>query len=143
MIDKTLIDLLKMMHGTFNICVAFAFFYQASVGFKIRGQRLSDGKADISLIKKHRKLGPFLAALGPFGFFAGVFIVLIQYGQIMIFTSHFVVGLALSIFIVATYLISRMLKSRDSAWRTLHLIIGLVIMALYGVQIFLGITIIY
>ncbi|MEW6109372.1 MAG: DUF4079 family protein [Nitrospirota bacterium] len=142
MIDKQTIAYLRLAHGAYNMFVVIMFFYQGSLGLKIRRKRKF--KADsFKIIKRHRKLVPILAFMGIAGFFAGKILVYLDTGQFLKYPLHFIAGSLISIFIITTFLISRKIKGAESPWRTLHLSLGILIICLYLIQTFLGIGILF
>lgn len=140
MIDKQLINYLRLLHGSFNITIMFLFIYQGSLGLRIRKGRISLNQ-DFRPIKRHRRLGPILALLGVLGFFAGVALVYIDAGNLLKYPPHFIIGLAIASLIITTYTISRKIRSIDSPYRNLHFRIGIIILSLYLIQAILGLGI--
>lgn len=140
MIDREWIDLLRILHGTFNILVALAFFYQGWLGLKVRkGRRIGD--RDFQAIRRHRGNGPILALLGALGYVAGVALITLDKGHFFEYGRHHLVGLFIVILLAATFLVSRKIKGPVSPWRTPHLLLGLAILGVYLVQLFLGLNI--
>ncbi|OGW32762.1 MAG: hypothetical protein A2X59_02065 [Nitrospirae bacterium GWC2_42_7] len=140
MIEKQTIEYLRLIHGAFNFIVMLLFVYQASLGLRIRSNRK---KRTITpeVIKRHRRFGPILAVLGITGFFAGISIIYLDYGHILKYPLHFIVGSLIAFSIITTYFISRKIKGAESSYRNSHFIIGLLIISLYLVQIFIGLGI--
>ena len=132
------IDIAKLVHGSFNSLMALAFFYQGWMGLKIRRGRHRD-ELPAKVMKRHRRLGPVLVALGIFGYCAGLILVLIDKGRLFAYPLHLVVGSAIVPFLLGQYAVSRKIKGRDSPLRTPHLAIGVGIIVLYVVQIVVGI----
>jgi len=63
MVSKDVIVYLKAMHGSFNSLMFILFCYQGWLGLKVRIAR-NEGRYPIpTVIKRHRKAGPFLAGL--------------------------------------------------------------------------------
>ncbi|NWF75164.1 MAG: DUF4079 family protein [Nitrospirae bacterium] len=138
-----IINLLGYIHGTYNFFVFIAFIYQSIIGLRIRKERLQGNPPNIHTIRKHRKSGPIFAVEGVIGFLAGMTIVYIAEGHIMVYPLHFFIGLLITLSIIITLILSKKIKSRESKWRTLHLASGILIICLYVIQIFIGIKIIF
>ncbi|MFN3480291.1 MAG: DUF4079 family protein [Thermodesulfovibrionales bacterium] len=137
-IDRETISFLRILHGLFNTTVMLMFFYQGCLGLKIRRNR-ERGELPLSkIVKRHRRLGPVLALFGVSGFLAGLTLVYLDYGDIMKYPIHLFVGLSIILLVAITFIISRKIKGLDSQWRTPHFRIGIIILALYCIQILLG-----
>ena len=134
-------EYLKLAHGTFNFLVMLLFIRQGWVGLQIRKHRLA-GTPFFPAIKKHRQSGPIAAALGICGFFVGMTLALIDHGRIFLYPVHFLAGTTLVLFIGAAFLVSRRLKGPSPPWRTVHFILGIVILLLYPTQVLLGLSIV-
>lgn len=139
--DKETISYLRILHGLYNTTVVLMFFYQGYLGLKIRKDRKRNNLLTLNVIKRHRRLGPAIALLGIAGFFAGLALVYLDYGDILKYPIHLFVGLAIVSLVSITFIISRKIKSLDSPWRTPHFMIGIVILVLYCIQILLGLGI--
>lgn len=137
------INLLGYIHGAYNFFVFTAFIYQAIIGLRIRKERLQGNPPNINTIKKHRKSGPIFAVEGLIGFLAGMTIVYIAEGHIMVYPLHFFIGLLINLSIVITLILSKKIKSRESKWRTPHLSSGILLICLYIIQIVIGLKIIF
>jgi hypothetical protein len=127
------------MHGALNTAVMALFYYQGWLGITIRRARLAHGPLPLPVIKRHRAMGPILAILGALGFLAGLTLSLLNKGNILEYPLHFFTGLILVILIIATYKVSRDIKSPDSAYRSPHFKLGIAVLCLYIVQVFLGV----
>ncbi len=141
MIDRAYVDYLKVLHGLYNTLVACFFIYQASLGWRIRKERKAGGERNFQVLKRHRQMGPVLALLGLGGYFAGIMLVYIDRGHLLEYPRHLAVGSGLALFIAATFIISRQIKGPESPWRTPHFLIGVIILLLYGLQVFIGLDI--
>ena len=141
MLDRAFLDDLRLLHGSFNAIVALLFFYQGSLGWRIRRQRKRGGERNPGIIRRHRKEGPIFAALGIAGYFAGVGLILIDKGRLFLYPSHMIVGSCIACLIITTFIISEKIKGPESSWRTPHFLIGLLILLLYIVQLYLGLGI--
>lgn len=130
--------LLKYVHGVYNAVVLLFFLYQATLGLKIRKERLTGGSPPSDLSRKHRILGPVLGFLGISGFFAGMTIVYIDEGKIFAHPPHFIVGMLITLCILAVVFASRKISVRKPPWRDRHFILGIILILLYLVQAFLG-----
>jgi hypothetical protein len=134
------LEYLKLGHGFFNFLVMLLFIRQGWLGLKIRRNRLA-GTPILTAIKRHRRSGPIAAALAPCGFLAGMTLSLIDHGRIFYYPYHFLNGAALVLCIGATFLVSRKLKGPAPPWRTIHAVLGIVILLLYPLQVVLGLGI--
>lgn len=134
---RELIPYLKLMHGVFNASVLILFVYQGMLGLKIR----TSGSRPFDTIKRHRKIGPFAAALGISGFIAGMTLVLLDAGRILKYPLHFLTGLLIVILILTTWIISGKIKGPDPALRNRHFAIGVMIIVIYCIQAVLGLGI--
>ena len=140
MINREIIPYLKLIHASFNTTVLLLFIYHGFVGLKIRKNRKS-GAPDFNIIKRHRKLGPVLALMGGAGFFAGLTITYIDIGRLLIYMPHLINGMVIISLITAAFLISRNIRASEPQLRTIHFIIGILIISLYFIQAFLGLGI--
>ncbi len=141
MAERHLIATLRLVHGTFNTLVMLLFIYQGFVGLKIRKNRKLKQPPPFRAVKRHRKIGPFLALLGVTGFGAGFTLVYLDVGHFFKFPLHFLTGALIALLIITTFLVSRKIKGPDSKWRTPHFVIGIMIICLYLIQVFLGLGI--
>lgn len=132
--SKELILYLKLFHGGFNFLVILLFVYQGILGLRIRR---SENKP-IHVIRRHRKTGPVIAALGSLGFIAGMTVVFLDTGRILKYPPHFILGLVIVLLIAATYTISKKIKGPEPCWRNRHFALGILIICLYFIQAFLG-----
>ena len=133
-------EYLQLAHGTFNSLVMLLFFRQGWLGWQIRQSRLA-GTPLVPAIKRHRRAGPIAAALGVGGFLVGMTLALIDHGHIFHYPYHFLNGVTLLLCIGATFLVSRRLQGPAPPWRTVHTVLGCVILVLYPVQVLLGLGI--
>jgi hypothetical protein len=140
MMSKEIIASLRLVHGGFNTILCVLFSYQGSLGIRIRKGR-KEGVPAFKKTIRHRKLGPVLATLGILGFFAGLTLVLFDKGHVLEYPLHFFNGMVLAVLIFSTFMISRKIRGADSSLRTPHFIIGIIILALYVVQVVLGLGI--
>ncbi len=134
-------EFLKLLHGSYNIVMMVLFFRQGALGFAIRRERAAGRAPLFEAIKRHRRTGPVLILLGALGFLVGAVLALIDHGHILHYPSHFVTGAVLVFLLGTTYLVSRKIKGTASIWRLLHSIMGVMILALYLAQIYLGLQI--
>jgi hypothetical protein len=142
MVDRVLIEYLKVAHGLFNSAVMLTFLYQGWLGITIRRRRKAGAALEFPVIKKHRKLGPFLALLGTLGFLAGPTLVYIDRGHVFEYPLHFVTGASIALCLITTYTISRKIKAGDP-WRTPHFVIGILIVFLYVFQALIGLEVLF
>jgi hypothetical protein len=141
MLDRQLLDDLRLIHASFNTVMMLLFFYQGFLGFRIRRERKGGNRLPVKMAKRHRTIGSMLAPLGVLGFFAGLSLAILDYGSVLKHTSHFLVGLLLALLITTTFFISKKIRGPESAVRSLHYRIGICILCLYPVQAFLGLGI--
>ncbi len=142
-LDRETISCLRILHGLYNTVVVLAFIYQGSLGLKIRRERKKGNAPLPGIVRRHRRLGPFLLLAGIAGFSAGLLIVYLDSGDILKYPLHLFTGMTIVSLIIATYLVSRKIKGLDSQWRQPHFRIGVIILVLYCIQIFLGLGILF
>jgi hypothetical protein len=135
-----LIPYLKYLHAFYSGFIALLVLYQGWIGYKVRRERIAGRPPIVKVVKRHRKMGPILALMGIAGFFAGAITVYINEGRIFEHPIHFMIGLSIAVFVSATFVISRKIRSQDSPLRSPHFIVGLVIICLYFIQAFIGIN---
>jgi Protein of unknown function (DUF4079) len=138
LIDRQLLSALRLVHAGYNSLVAAAFFYHGWLGMTIRRARMAHAPLPFPVIKRHRKTGPIIAALGCIGFLIGCTLVLLDKGNILEYPPHFIVGLLIVLLISTTVIISRKIKGPVSPYRNPHYLIGLMILCLYAIEIALG-----
>jgi hypothetical protein len=141
LIDKQIISYLKIFHGLFNFTIMLLFFYHGTLGFLIRKARLSKGPFPLKAVKRHRKAGPILMVCGVLGFIAGMVVMYLDEGKVLQYRLHFGTGAVIVMLLLATFGISRFIKGPDSPLRVPHSVIGVMILALYVFQCFLGLLI--
>lgn len=141
MIDKQFVAYFKLAHGFFNVSMMALFVYQGWMGYLIRSARTTGMPAPLDAVRKHRKAGPVFALWGALGFAAGVIMVLLDKGKVLEYPLHFFVGLAIVLTILGAFLVSRRIKGPDPRFRNLHFSLGLLLLALYVVQVLLGLGI--
>ena len=132
LIDRQLLEALRLVHGVFNTLVMMLFLYQARLGFKIRRERKAGAPQPFPVIKRHRQAGPILAILGGLGFFVGLTLVLLDSGDILEYPPHLFAGLTIVVLLIATFKISRDIKGPESMFRNTHFYLGIAILCLYG-----------
>lgn len=140
--DKQIIGYLKVLHGLFNITVMLLFMYHGSLGLAIRKARLRGGSFPLKAVKRHRKAGPVLAALGILGFIAGMSVAYLDGGKVLEHPLHFGTGAAIVLLLLTAYGLSRSITGPDSPVRTPHAVVGVLILCLYVVQTFFGLSIV-
>ena len=142
MIDKQILEYLKLGHGTFNAMVCSFFIYQGLLGYRIRKARIAHMSVG-SGQKRHRKNGPVLVVLGIGGFFAGMLVVFLDYGHLLKYPLHFINGAAIAIALAGLLLVSRKIRATDTQWRSVHFALGIVTLLLYFLQLLLGLDILF
>lgn len=138
-----IIPYLKYIHGAYNGAVILLFLYQAWLGLNIRKCRKAGKPLEVKLVRRHRKFGPFAAVDGIIGFAGGIGTAYLSFGAIFVYPIHFLTGLTISALIIITFLFSRKIKGREPKWRTIHYLMGLIIISLYLFQAYLGIGILF
>lgn len=139
LISRDLISHLKLVHGIFNLTVMLLFFYHARNGWLIRKARRAKTSPPFPAIKRHRRMGPVLAVLGAGGFAAGLTLVFLDTGKILSYPAHLFGGIAILLLLYLTYHVSRKIAVAPAPQRDLHFRLGLSLLALYLVNVFLGI----
>lgn len=139
LISKELLTPLRLGHGLFNFSLVLLFFYTARFGLLIRRARQKGAPRPVAAIRRHRKLGPILAGLGLLGFAAGLILVLLDTGNILKYPAHLAVGACLVALLLATFLVSRKITGpAASPFRQVHFLLGVAILALYLLEVLLG-----
>lgn len=138
LISRELIASLKLVHGLFNLTVMLLFFCHARNGYLIRKARKAKTPPPLPALKRHRRMGPLLALLGGGGFTAGLILVLLDTGNVLSYPPHLFVGIAILVLLFVTYRISRKITGADDPQRDRHYRLGLGILALYLVNVVLG-----
>jgi len=141
MIDKEFIAYFKLAHGFFNLCMMALFCYQAWLGYLIRQARTSGKPMPFNAVRKHRKAGPAFALWGVMGYIAGIVVVLLDKGRVFEYPLHFMTGSAIAVVIVSLYAVSRRITAKDISSRNIHFILGMFLLALYVIQVLLGLGI--
>jgi hypothetical protein len=145
MMSKEVMVYLKAIHGSFNSFVFILFCYQGWLGLKIRISRKTGRYPISSVIKRHRKAGPFIAGLGLSGYAAGLIVGRLSHDHAHTSTSssHLMLGSVLVVAILVVLLLSRRIKGMDPFWRTIHFFSGLCLLCLYMTQIIFGLNILF
>jgi hypothetical protein len=107
----------------------------------IRQARMSGKPMPFDAVRKHRKAGPAFAFWGALGFVAGVVVVLLDKGRVFEYPLHFLTGLTIVIIIAMVYAISFRIKGPDPHYRNIHFVLGMFLLALYVIQVLLGLGI--
>jgi len=139
LIDPVLLAKLRLAHAAFNMSAAALIFYHAGLGIRIRRKRRAGAPLPFPMIRRHRKLGPALVALGIAGFSIGLTLVLLHTGRVLEYPPHLFTGAAIVVLLLTTFFLSRLIKGRNSPYRTPHFIVGIVILCLYLIEVLLGI----
>jgi len=141
MIDKEFIAYFKIAHGFFNLSMLALFCYQAWLGYRIRQARQSGAPAPVDAVRRHRKGGPVFALWGILGFVSGIVVILLDKGRVFEYPLHLLGGLSIVLCISAAYAVSRRIKGPDPLPRDRHFRLGLLLLALYVIQVLLGLSI--
>jgi hypothetical protein len=139
----TIIAYVKYAHGLYNGIVILLFVCQGWLGLRIRRGRIDGNPPEVMYVRRHRKFGPALAVLGIFGFLGGVGAVSLAEGRIFEHPLHFLTGLTICALIITTVVVSRKIRGRETGIRTVHYLIGMIILSLYCIQAYLGIQMIF
>ncbi len=143
MIDKEFIAYFKVAHGFFNLCMMSLFCFQGWMGFLIRQARTSGAPSPLDAIRRHRKFGPVFALWGVLGFVAGIIVVSLDKGRVFEYPLHFLTGLSIALCIGVVYAVSHRIRGGEPAFRNVHFGLGICLLALYIVQVLLGIGILF
>lgn len=138
---RDIIVYLRYSHGAFNLLMMLLFFRQGLYGLGIRRRRLSGAQTPLDAVKIHRKRGPALALLGVVGFLSGIFITLLDRGQVLVYGLHLSAGALIALFAALAFFSSKKIRGQKNGIRTLHFSSGLSAICLYPVQAFLGLGI--
>jgi hypothetical protein len=141
MIDKEFIVYFKLAHGFFNLCMLVLFCYQGWMGFLIRQARTAGAPVPLDAVRRHRKAGPWFALWGIMGYTAGIIVTLLDKGRVLEYPLHFLTGSLLAAVIVSVYAVSRRIAGPGPRFRNFHFGLGMLLLALYGVQAMLGLGI--
>lgn len=141
MVDKEFIAYFKVAHGFFNLSMMALFCYQGWMGYLVRQARTSGAAAPLDAVRRHRKAGPWFALWGVMGFIAGVIMILLDKGRVLEYPLHFLVGSLIAAVIGSLYLISRRIIGPETHYRNIHFGLGMCLLALYVIQVLLGIGI--
>jgi len=135
---ERLVDSLAYVHGVFNAGLASMFLYQGILGLRIRRGRSAGGAGAVEPVRRHRKLGPLLAPLGVAGFLAGLSLAAFDESGILEHPPHLLNGLVLVTLICSVFLASRRIRGTDDPWRIRHAVLGLMLLAVYLLQVLSG-----
>lgn len=132
---------LQAAHVAANGTLFFALAFQGLLGVRIRRRRVSGVLQDFGIVKKHRALGPVLAALLPVGYLAGLAAASVGKEPLVRYPGHFAAGTALLLVAGLAVLFSKRIRGSQSPWRTPHFEMGLLLLCLFLFQIWLGLNI--
>jgi len=139
--DRPFIAYFKLAHGLFNLCMLFLFSWQGWMGHRIRRARRTGAPTPLDLVRRHRTAGPVFALWGALGFVAGMSVVLLDKGRVLEYPLHFLVGAAIVSCIAALSAVSRRIAGQEPRYRDIHFRLGMLLLALYIVQVLLGLGI--
>jgi len=140
MIDKELISIFKLAHGSYNSMVFLGFIVQAALGLRIRSGRRR-GNPNPGIIRGHRTFGPVLAVLGVVGGLSGLIMIYLDKGRFIEYPLHFFGGLTVVALIGSVFIASRAIKGQAPGPRTVHFMLGVLLLTAYAVQAFFGLGI--
>ena len=141
MLSDSVVSALQLAHALFNGGLFLALVYQGLLGWGNRGRRLAGLPPDPSRVRRHRALGPVLAALLPMGYLAGLFTVYLHRGLWIRYPAHLVAGTVVLALACSAFLASRRIRGAQSPWRSRHFALGLLLLCAFVVQIYLGLNI--
>jgi hypothetical protein len=141
MLPDWAVTALQAAHALFSALLFLAFCFQGSLGWRNRRRRLAGVPLDFSLVKRHRALGPVLAALLPFGYLAGLLTAYLHKGRWLPFPGHFATGTLLLAVVLSLFLVSRQIRGAQSPWRTPHFALGVLLLCTFLVQVYLGLDV--
>ena len=141
MLPRFLIPYLQIGHGLFNLSLFAIFVYQGRLGWLIRRNRQAGSPPEVAKVRRHRALGPILAALMPIGYLAGLLLSYLDYGVWTQYPFHLAGGSLLVTAVTATWFISRKIRGAHSPWRTPHFVLGLAILVIFVCQVLLGLNV--
>ena len=141
MASDGMVSALQAAHVFSNGALFLALVYQGTLGWRIRRRRVAGELPDFGAVKRHRALGPVLAALLPIGYLAGLVTAYVHKGDLLRYPAHLAAGTALLAAVGAAVLVSRWIRGAQSPWRAPHLALGLTALGIFLVQIYLGLNI--
>ncbi len=141
MVSDGVVFALQAVHVFFSSALFIAAVYQGLLGWRIRGRRVAGVLQDFSIVKRHRRLGPILAALLPLTFLAGLSTAYLHRGLWLRFPGHFAAGTVLLAILYSTVLVSKRIRGAQSPWRTPHFELGVLLLLAFLIQIFLGLDV--
>jgi hypothetical protein len=136
-----MISWLALGHGVFNSLVALFFCYQGWLGHIVRRHRLTGAAPPLSVVRRHRRQGPWLVGLGWTGFVVGLVLVLIDKGVVVAYPLHFSLGLTIVLTLAGVWAASRKITGRGPEGRSRHRLLGILLLCLYPVQVIVGLGI--
>jgi len=142
MVDKEFIEYFKAAHGFFNLSMLALFCFQGWMGYLIRQARTSGLPVPLDAVRRHRKAGPVFALWGVLGFVAGLALVLLDKGRVLEYPLHFTTGALIAAVLVSLYAVARRIQGADPHIRNIHFGLGMGLLALYVVQVLLGLAIV-
>lgn len=140
-IDKELIAYFKVAHGFFNLSMMALFCFQGWMGYLIRQARTSGAPVPLDTVRRHRKAGPVFALWGMLGFVAGIIVILLDKGRVFEYPLHFLTGSLIVAVIGSLYAVSRRIAGPEPHYRNIHFVLGMCLLALYVIQVLLGLGI--
>jgi hypothetical protein len=143
MIPRGWLDVLRIVHGSYNAIIALAFVYQGLLGLRIRKERKAAGARDFDVVRRHRNRGPILVLLGILGYVAGAVLISADKGHLFEYPLHNIIGLGIVILLTATFFVAREIKGLESPWGTRHVLVSIGILCLYLVQLFVGLNVLF
>lgn len=135
--DKQAIAYLRYLHGAYNFFVFLLVIYHGSLGLRLRRARRAGGLLSWA-VKRHRKLGHWVAVSAIAGYAIGLTVTFLSSGDVLKYPLHLTVGTVITALLISTYFVSRQIKAGESPARKAHFAIGMTITCLYPVQILLG-----
>jgi len=141
MASDLVVSALQIAHASANAALFVGLVYQGTLGLRIRKRRVAGVLQDFSVVKRHRALGPVLAALLPLAYLGGVVAAFLHKGRWVPFPEHFAGGSVLLLVVFSAVAASKKIGGAQSPWRPRHFALGLLALALFVVQIYLGLNV--
>ena len=138
---QELVPILQIVHGAFNGALLVAFLVQGRLGWRIRRRRLAGAPPDYTVVRKHRGLGPVLATLATAGYLAGLLTSWLHRGSLVTAPAHLAGGTALLACCAVVVVLARRIRGPQPPWRTPHFVAGVATLAVFVVQVFLGLNV--
>lgn len=138
LIDRHLLANLKLVHGLFNAGMMCLFVYHGRNGLLARRARRRQLPLPFMAIRRHRRLGPILAALGAAGFCVGLTLVFLDTGQVWRYPLHLLTSSLLMLLIGGSFLTAKRIAGANDRWRHRHFCLGIAVLSCYIINVVIG-----